>query len=69
MNRKTILWIVVGILILGLILLIFLPRVIDVSRDSGMSGDDLCKPTAGYTEDSWREHMSHHPDIYKSCLT
>lgn len=27
-----------------------------------------CTPPAGYTEESWREHMSHHPDQYKQCL-
>lgn len=27
-----------------------------------------CVPPAGYTEESWREHMSHHPDQYKQCL-
>lgn len=27
-----------------------------------------CTPPAGYTEESWREHMGHHPDQYKQCL-
>ena len=27
-----------------------------------------CLPPAGYTEATWREHMSHHPDQYKQCL-
>ncbi|MBI5466000.1 MAG: hypothetical protein HY974_01775 [Candidatus Kerfeldbacteria bacterium] len=27
-----------------------------------------CLPPAGYTEESWREHMSHHPDEYRQCL-
>lgn len=29
---------------------------------------DKCKPPAGYNEEDWREHMSHHPNIYKECL-
>lgn len=29
---------------------------------------DPCSPPAGYTEESWREHMSHHPDQYQQCL-
>jgi len=29
---------------------------------------DKCKTPAGYTDESWREHMSHHPDQYKECL-
>ena len=27
-----------------------------------------CETPPGYTEKSWREHMSHHPDRYKECL-
>ncbi len=27
-----------------------------------------CATPPGYTEQSWREHMSHHPDRYKECL-
>ena len=27
-----------------------------------------CTPPAGYTEESWREHMGHHPDQYQQCL-
>lgn len=27
-----------------------------------------CVPPAGYTEETWREHMGHHPDQYKQCL-
>jgi len=29
---------------------------------------DKCAVPAGYTEEKWREHMSHHPDRYKECL-
>ena len=27
-----------------------------------------CVPPPGYTEEAWRQHMSHHPDQYKQCL-
>ena len=30
--------------------------------------DNPCLAPAGYTEESWREHMSHHPDEYRECL-
>lgn len=30
---------------------------------------DKCKTPSGYTDESWRQHMSHHPDMYKECLT
>jgi len=29
---------------------------------------DKCKTPQGYTEEQWREHMSHHPDRYQECL-
>lgn len=29
---------------------------------------DKCATPPGYTDESWREHMSHHPDRYKECL-
>ena len=29
---------------------------------------DKCKAPPGYTDESWREHMGHHPDRYAECL-
>ncbi len=29
---------------------------------------DKCAVPQGYDEQSWKEHMSHHPDRYKECL-
>lgn len=29
---------------------------------------DKCKTPEGYTDESWREHMGHHPDMYRECL-
>lgn len=29
---------------------------------------DKCAVPDGYTEEKWREHMSHHPDRYEGCL-
>jgi len=31
--------------------------------------EDPCTPPEGYTDDSWRQHMGHHPDQYKDCLS
>jgi len=69
MNKNIILYIIVGLLILGLLVMTFFPGTIQAWKDSGKSGIDKCKPGLGYTEESWREHMSHHPNIYKECLT
>ena len=31
--------------------------------------NDICKAPEGYTQEEWEEHMSHHPDRYKECLS
>lgn len=68
MDKKIILYILVGILILGLVTLTIFPGIIYAIKDSGSSNLDKCRPQQGYTEESWREHMGHHSDIYKECL-
>lgn len=69
MDKKIIIYVMAGLLILGLLLLTFYPGMIQAWKDSGKSVEDKCKPGSGYTEESWKEHMSHHPDIYKECLS
>ena len=69
MNKNIILYVIVGLLILGLLVMTFFPGTIQAWKDSGKTPEDKCKPAPGYTEESWREHMSHHPNIYKECLT
>ncbi len=68
MNKKILIYIAIALLVLGLIILTFFPTAIYAARIYGKAGLDKCKTTAGYTEQEWREHMSHHPDIYKECL-
>ena len=29
---------------------------------------DKCATPAGYSDQDWKEHMGHHPDLYKECL-
>ncbi len=29
---------------------------------------DICATPSGYSEEGWKEHMSHHPDQYPGCL-
>ena len=69
MNKDIILYIISGVLIMGILIMTFFPGTIQAWKDSGKSIDDKCKPAQGYTEESWMEHMSHHPNIYKECLT
>ena len=72
MDKRVILYIIIGIVILLLLLFTFFPGLIYAVKDSGITGDnalDKCKPEPGYTEQEWREHMSHHPNIYRECLS
>ena len=71
MDKKIVLYVMIGILVIGLLLFTIFPGVIYAVKDSGIAGNnvaDKCKPAPGYTEESWREHMSHHPNIYRECL-
>ncbi|MEK6897084.1 MAG: hypothetical protein AABW93_00990 [Nanoarchaeota archaeon] len=69
MDKKIILYVIVGILVLGLLFLTLFPGTIQAWKDSGKSALDKCEPAPGYTEQEWREHMSHHPNIYAECLS
>jgi hypothetical protein len=74
MDKKIILYVIMGLLVLGLLLLTFFPGIIYAIKDSGIVGNsvdaaDKCSPAPGYTEESWREHMGHHPEIYRECLS
>jgi len=66
---RIIIYIIIVMLIIGLLFLTFFPGSLTAWKDVGKSADEKCKPASGYTEESWREHMSHHPSIYKECLT
>lgn len=69
MRKEIILYCVAAILVLLLLITTFFPGVIYAFKDSTSSGNEKCKPEPGYTEQEWKEHMSHHPNIYKECLT
>ena len=69
MNKNIIIYFVIGLLILGLLIMTFFPGKIYAWRDSKRAGQDKCRSGIGYTEESWKEHMSHHPNIYAECLT
>jgi len=67
-NKETILYLIIVLLITELIMLTFFPGIINAVKDSGKTDENLCVPDPGYTEEAWREHMSHHPEMYKECL-
>lgn len=31
--------------------------------------NDKCATPPEYTDEAWKEHMSHHPDRYRECLS
>ncbi len=35
---------------------------------SAENPDDKCATPEGITDEKWREHMGHHPDLYEECL-
>jgi len=70
-NKKIIVYALIGIVVLLLLLLTLFPGMIYAIKDLGVVGNNIenkCIPANGYTEQEWREHMSHHPNIYKECL-
>lgn len=70
MDKKIIvLYVLIGILILTLISFTIFPGMIYAVKDSGETSADICEPGPGYNEEEWLEHMNHHPNIYKECLT
>ena len=66
---KILVYILIAILIIGLLILTIFPGTLRALSDSTKSTNDKCSPAQGYTPEAWREHMSHHPSIYKECLT
>lgn len=36
---------------------------------SSENPSNICQTPAGYTDEQWKTHMSHHPDRYAQCLT
>ena len=63
MDKQIILYVIAGLLIAGLLLLTFFPGIIQAWQDSGKPVSEKCTPQPGYTEQEWREHMGHHPNI------
>ena len=73
MDKKILLYIALGLVILVLLVFTFFPNVIYVFRDSGIVGNSVsvqykCTLPQGVSKEDWQTHMSHHPDIYKECL-
>jgi hypothetical protein len=70
-DKKTLLYIGLGIVILVLLVFTFFPNMTYAVKNLFIEDnpDDKCSPPAGTNEKEWREHMGHHPDIYAECLS
>ena len=74
MKREEI--IVYGILIIVIIALVFTISTFfskgysqkEYNKFVSAEGSNKCETPSGYTDQEWREHMSHHPEQYKECL-
>ena len=66
---KIVLWAAVIVIVS---LLILTSVGFKITKNSGGSGDysslpEKCRPTQGYTEESWKEHLGHHAET-QDCL-
>lgn len=74
MDKKILLYVVLGILVIVLLVLTIFPNMIYIVKDSGFTGnsisnsEDKCSAPEGISVEDWEEHMSHHPNLYKDCL-
>ena len=68
-KNQIILYVVVGILLLGILLMTFFPNMIYLVKDSTSQGGDKCIAPEGQTQEQWDEHISHHLSMYKECFT
>lgn len=69
MDKKIFLYILIGLIIFGILIMTFFPNIVYAFRDAGKTGNSICNPPTGTSLEQWKEHMSHHPDIYRECLT
>ena len=41
----------------------------DYNKFISAEQQDKCATPPGYTDEEWKDHMSHHPNIYAECLS
>ncbi|GEM_PF-1587264 len=74
-DRKDIIpYVMIGIVLVVLVWSLYTYATTDIfgldyqTALNAENSSDKCATPAGYTDQSWREHMSHHPDRYAECL-
>ena len=70
MKNNILLYIILIIVIIGIAYSIYTTiRTLNYNKFvQSENHEDICKTPAGYTDQQWIEHMSHHPDRYFECL-
>lgn len=66
-KNETVKYIVV-FLALALLVFVFISGDVLNTDVPEKTSPDKCKTQSGYTDEQWKEHMSHHPDFYRECL-
>lgn len=61
--------VIAAIVVIGLSIYMITSRYgSDYQKALSSEQEDICATPPGYTDESWRQHMSHHPDRYEQCL-
>ncbi len=71
MNKNFILYAILGILIFAILIFTIFPQVLYNLKGSFIEDNpaNKCLAPEGYTQESWEEHMSHHPSMYEECFS
>ncbi len=69
-DKDIILYLIIGlVLILVIVASFYAINYLSYKKAVSSEQDDICKTPLGYTDESWKEHMGHHPDRYARCLS
>lgn len=73
MKKEIIIYILIifGVLLMGLVIYGLFDKTYtnkQYTKALASEQEDICATPQGYTDEQWKEHMSHHPDSYKNCL-
>ena len=72
-KNKLFLYVLLGIVLIVLVISVYSMTAGTYSQEEYQRAlqsqlPDKCETPPGYTDQQWREHMSHHPDLYNECF-
>ena len=69
MNKTNIVLIIILVaIIIFLAILTFKTPLLNQSTQNTVETTDVCATPQGEDPVKWKEHLSHHPDLYGNCL-